>query len=47
LPRCRVKLEEVLVHVLTNFKNCSHVTTSVTIVWRTEDCDNILILHQL
>jgi hypothetical protein len=47
LSRRRVELEEVLVHVLTDFKNGSHVTTAVTIVRRTEDCDNILILHEL
>jgi hypothetical protein len=47
LPRCRVKLKEVLVHVFPDFKNSSHVTTSVTIIRRTEDCDYILILQKL
>jgi len=45
LPRRRIELEEVLVHIFTDFKNCSHVTTAVAIVWRTEDGYNILILH--
>jgi hypothetical protein len=45
LPRCWVKLEEVLVHIFTNLKNRRHVTTAITVVWCTEDCDNILVLY--
>jgi hypothetical protein len=45
LPRSWVELEEVLIHVLTDFEDGSHVPTSVAVVWRAEHCHNILILH--
>ena len=38
-------MEEVLIHVLSNFEDCSHVTASVAVIWCAEHCHNILILH--
>lgn len=46
LPRRWIKLEEVMIHVFPNLKNRGHVTTSVTVVWCTENRYNILILHE-
>jgi hypothetical protein len=45
LPRCWIELEEVLIHILSNFENCSHVTTTITVIRCAEHCDNVLILH--
>lgn len=45
LPRSWVELEEVLIHVLANFEDRSHVPASVAIVRRAEHCHNVLILH--
>jgi hypothetical protein len=42
-----IKLEEVLIHVLSNFENCSHVTATITVIWCTEHCDNVLVLHHI
>ena len=38
-------MEEVLIHVLSNFEDCSHVTASVAVIWCAEHRHNILILH--
>lgn len=45
LPRGRVKLKEILLHILPNFQYCSHVTTPVTIVWSAKNGHHILFLQ--
>jgi hypothetical protein len=40
-------LEEVLIHVLSDFKDCSHVTAAVAVIWRAEHRHNVLILHHI
>lgn len=44
LSRGRVKLKKILLHVLPNLKNGSHIPTSVAVVWCTKYSYHILVL---
>lgn len=46
LPRCWIKLQEVLFHILPNFQYGRHVTATITVVGCTKYCDNIFILQE-
>lgn len=46
LTRCRVKLKEILLHMLPNLKYCSHISTSIAVIWCTEHCHHIFVLHR-
>lgn len=45
LPRCGVELQKVEVHELINSHDSSFITTSVAVIWRTENCHDVAVVR--
>ncbi|MFS8031646.1 hypothetical protein Hanom_Chr17g01548311 [Helianthus anomalus] len=45
LPWCWIKLKKTLLHVFPYFKNRSHISTPITIIWRAKYRHHVLFLQ--